>query len=160
MQIRTLLTATALMILPTVAMAQSPIEFINQERARSARGMVGFSHSFGAKASVVVAAENLLGKNPTGRRSRWCADGLSVALVRSGHRPIPGSRAVDALRAGQRISYPVPGALAVFRNRSHVAVVEKVISPGKIGLISFNWSHTTKRHTVSPRQIVAWVLPR
>ena len=156
MKLSIIALTAGLSLTPAVPSADS-LDFlgIGQNRA-----MARVSVAFGGASRVVTAAENLLGRNPTHRRRNWCADGASVALMRAGKHPIPGSRARDALRAGPHIAGPVPGALAVWRGATHVGIVRKRRPDGMVEVISFNWGHSTRKHTVSPRQIMAWVMPR
>jgi uncharacterized protein (TIGR02594 family) len=116
--------------------------------------------SLGADA-LAEAARWIGSGKMTGLPGPWCADFISFVLRRTGHAPLAGRMAADALRYGPRLSSPHPGDLAVMRTRrgwaGHVGIVEGVEPDGSIRLISGNWGHRVARSLVPRRMVVAFV---
>ena len=92
---------------------------------------------------LVAVAERYVGsRNPTGHGGAWCGHFLNLVLRRAGLVPMPGNRAIDALRLGPRVARAVPGSLIV--RRHHVE-----ISLGDGRSISGNWRNRVAIHPSS-----------
>lgn len=89
---------------------------------------------------LVTTARRFLGAhNPTGFAGAWCGAFLNLVARLTGHASPPGYlRAAAWAHAGQRLSGPQPGAVAVYSH--HVGIIEAVTSRGPL-LISGNWAH-------------------
>lgn len=101
-----------------------------------------------------------------GRKNAWCAAGVSFWLRQAGYKIAP-TASVDSLReelrrAGwQRVSSPVPGAVAFFR-WSHVGIVKDVVTTkGKrlIVTIEPNTSNQVRELIHSPYKIREYYIP-
>ena len=91
---------------------------------------------------IAVASRYLGSRNPTRQRGPWCGHFLNLVLQQAGLAPMPGNRAIDALRLGPRLPRAVPGSLIV--RRHHVE-----ISLGDGRSISGNWHGRVAIHASS-----------
>ena len=95
------------------------------------------------KGDLIAIAERYLGsRNPTGARGPWCGHFLNLVLRRAGLTPMPGNRAIDALRLGPRVARAVPGSLIVRRHHVEIAL-------GDGRSISGNWRNRVAIHPSS-----------
>lgn len=171
MAIRTLLAgALALVFMHSSAWAgKSPIRFLLEQGKQGATENGGKSGRFslnrlkngdlGAAGfrgpSVVAEAVRWLGHgNMTGTFGPWCADALSFWLRRTGHRPLAGRMASDALRYGPRLAAPRIGSLIVLPR--HVGLVAGV-EGDQVTMISGNWGRRVALARLSRRAAIAFV---
>lgn len=120
----------------------------------------GFGGSFGST-SVVDAARQYIGGNPTGRSRLWCARFMNMVLQRSGYSGTGSDMASSFARYGQRISGPQVGAIAVMSRRGggHVGIVSGIDANGNPIVISGNHGHRVAESVYSRGRVYAYVIP-
>ncbi len=120
----------------------------------------GFGGSFGSS-SVVEAARQYIGGNPTGRSRLWCARFMNMVLQRSGYRGTGSDMASSFAGYGQRISGPQVGAIAVMSRHGggHVGIVSGIDASGNPIVISGNHGHRVAESVYSRGRIYAYVVP-
>jgi uncharacterized protein (TIGR02594 family) len=123
---------------------------------------VEFASPSAPVADVIAEAARWIGSGKmTGLPGPWCADFVSFVLRRTGHAPLDGRMAADALHYGPHVAAPRPGDLAVIRTRrgwaGHVGLVEGIEPDGSIRLISGNWGHRVARSAIPRFLVVAFI---
>jgi uncharacterized protein (TIGR02594 family) len=115
----------------------------------------------GAGSSLVSAARQYIGGNPTGRRSLWCGAFMNLVLERTGRRGTGSDMARSFASYGQRISGPQVGAIAVMARSGggHVGVVSGIDASGNPIIISGNHGHRVAEATYPRGRIYAYVMP-
>jgi uncharacterized protein (TIGR02594 family) len=122
----------------------------------------GGGAGFGGGSNVVAEARRWLGTNPTGRSSLWCARFMNFVLERTGHHGTGSDMASSFASAGQRVSGPQVGAIAVMsrgRKGGHVGVVSGINADGNPIIISGNHGHRVAEAVYSRSRIYAYVVP-
>jgi uncharacterized protein (TIGR02594 family) len=145
------------------ARANPALDFLLSGNGQSAASQSA-SASSGSAPALLATARRSLGANHRTLgvpRSLWCADAVNVWLSRSGHATVKSRRARDMVKAGQRISRPQPGAIAVFkrgRHGGHVAIVDKV-EAGGFTAVSPNYSGKVSLVHYRTASAIAFVMP-
>ncbi len=124
--------------------------------------MVEFASPAARGSSALAEATRWIGSGKmTELPGPWCADFVSFVLRRTGHAPLAGRMAADALLYGPRAASPRPGDLVVMRTRrsaaGHVGIVERIEGEGSILIISGNWAHRVARAVIPRGLVVAFV---
>ncbi len=137
-------------------------EAANNPRVGNARASMGIASAGFGSSSVVDAARQYIGGNPTGRSRLWCARFMNMVLQRSGYHGTGSDMASSFAGYGQRISGPQVGAIAVMGRRGggHVGVVSGIDASGNPIVISGNHGHRVAESVYSRGRIYAYVMPQ
>lgn len=119
------------------------------------------SGGFGASSVVRDARRYLGSRNPTGRRTLWCARFVNMVLKQTGHRGTGSDLASSFAHYGHRVSGPEVGAIAVMARRGggHVGIITGIDSHGNPIMISGNNGNRVREAPVSRHRIYAYVMP-
>ena len=117
--------------------------------------------SGGSGGGVVDEARRWLGTNPTSRRSLWCGAFMNFVLERTGHHGTGSDLARSFASAGQRVSGPQIGAIAVMARRGggHVGVVSGGDGNGNPIIISGNHGRKVAESVYARGRVYAYVMP-
>ena len=107
--------------------------------------------------NYVEVAERYRGTNPTGRGRAWCAVFANMILERTGHAGSGSALARSFASYGRPAPGPVPGAIAVFPH--HVGFVVGSDGPGRIRIVSGNYSHRVGEGIYPTRRVIAYRYP-
>lgn len=116
--------------------------YVTSPSAKACPRCIVKPHGDPAHGVIAVATRYLGSRNPTRQRGPWCGHFVNLVLRQAGYRPMPGNRAIDGLRAGQRLSHAVPGALVIRRHHVEIAL-------GDGRSISGNWGGRVAIHPTS-----------
>ena len=117
--------------------------------------------SLGLQDLVAAARRWLGGRNPTSRRTLWCASFMNFVLARTGHSGTGSDAANSFASYGHRVSGPQVGAIAVMTRRGggHVGVVSGVDAAGNPVIISGNNGNQVREAAYKGGRIYAYVMP-
>jgi uncharacterized protein (TIGR02594 family) len=110
---------------------------------------------------VAEARKWLGGRNPTSRRTLWCASFVNFVLARTGHSGTGSDAANSFASYGHRVSGPQVGAIAVMARKGggHVGVVSGVDAAGNPVIISGNNANQVREAPYRGGRIYAYVMP-
>jgi len=134
--------AAALVAVVSVSVMPASARLVNDPsvlRPTGAAGAAGTSTSGGSNAQAISVASRYLGGNPTGQRSRWCADFMNLVEKKMGRDGTGSRTAKSYLGYGKPVSTPKPGDIVVLYRPGggHVGYFMGY-KDGKIELISGN----------------------